>query len=752
MSGLPLSAVRCIHLAAVTLLLCTAASAANNPRRGATHPDPVDTVNGLIGTSAEGQTFPATGMPFAMTQWTPQTRAGEAKCVAPYYFADTRIQGFRGSHFLSGSCAQDYGSFTLMPLLSPARLDAEGRAATFSRQNESARPYLYRVELETGIRAEITGSERAGMMRFRFPAGQSVGWMDLENNLRLGTGDVHIDERRQEITGQNPVYRIYAGNGAAAGFSGFVVVQFDRPFVVGGTWLGASKHEGRLQETAQGSPFGAYVRFALGEDPTLQVRIGTSFVSIDEARKNLAEMPDWNFDAAVARARSAWVQALSAVDVRGDSADRPIFYTAMYHAMLLPKAFSDRSGTYPEFGGGGKVETAHGFTYYCDYSIWDTFRGVHPLLTLLQPQRDGDMVQSLVIKGEQGGFLPIFPAWNSYTSEMTGDYATAIITDAYVKGVRNFDVAAAYQLMRKNANEEPSTLDAYKDGRGRRALDSYLKYGYIPLEDHVPYAFHKDEQVSRTLDYAFADHEVSVMAAALGHPDDAAVFARRAQNWRNVIDPRLGFARGRHADGSWVTPFDPAKPATYITEATPYVYTFFVLHDIPGLVATLGGPKAFEKKLDGLFAQNLYDHGNEPSHHIAYLYDDAGAPAKTQLHVHDIMGQLYKNAPSGLSGNDDAGQMSAWYVLSALGFYPVNPGTPRYSIGTPRFDDITLHTGSGKALHILAPGAESGRFYVKSVRLNGVRLHRTYLLHTEITGGGTLAFEMTATPGATHDF
>jgi predicted alpha-1,2-mannosidase len=706
----------------------------------------------MIGTAAEGQTFPATGVPFAMTQWTPQTRAGETKCVAPYYIADTRIQGFRGSHFLSGSCAQDYGSFTLMPLLDPVHLDAAGRSASFSRETEVAHPYLYRVDLDTGIRAEITGSARAGMMRFRFPAGKSVGWIDLENNLRLGTGTVRIDKQHQEITGHNPVFRIYAGDGKPAGFAGYVVVQFDRPFTVGGTWLSDARHEGAVEQTAQGVPSGAYVRLALGTDRIVRVRIGTSFVSVEEARKNLSELPGWDFDAASARARESWNRVLGAVEIHGNPIDRPIFYTALYHAMLLPRAFSDRSGTYPEFGGGVHVETAKGFTYYCDYSVWDTFRGVHPLLTLLQPQRDGDMVQSLVMKGKQGGFLPIFPAWNSYTSEMTGDYATAIITDAYMKGIRNFDVPEAYRLMRKNATEEPASLDAYKDGRGRRALDSYLKYGYIPLEDHVPYAFHKDEQVSRTLDYAFADHEVSLMATALGHTDDAQLFARRAQDWKNVIDPAVGFARGRHADGSWVTPFDPAMPASYITEATPYVYTFFVLHDVPGLIARLGGPRTFEKKLDGLFAQNLYDHGNEPSHHIAYLYDDAGVPAKTQLHVHDIMGRLYKNDPAGLSGNDDAGQMSAWYVLSALGFYPVAPGSPRYNIGTPRFDDVTLRTGNGKVLHIVAAGAESGRFYVKSVRLNGALLRRPYLLHSEITGGGSLVFEMTDTPEGTHDF
>jgi predicted alpha-1,2-mannosidase len=730
------------------MLLTLPCCAAQSQRAGSL----ADQVNMMIGTSADGQTFPATGVPFAMTQWTPQTREGELKCVAPYYVADTRIQGFRGSHFLSGSCAQDYGSFTLMPLVDNTKLGDVERASGFSRQSERARPYEYSVDLsDSGIHAEITGSERAGMMQFRFPAGTKLGWIAVENNLRLGKGSVRIDPIRQEITGENPVYRIYAGDGQPAGFSGYVVVQFDRPFRVGGTWSGSgagdARHVGQLeQDSSSGNP-GAFVSFELGEDTTVRVRIGTSFTSVEEARNNLhAEMPGWDFEAAVANARKAWETALAEVQIGGSSPDRTVFYTALYHSKLLPRIFSDRSGTYPRFAGGA-TETAKGFVYYDDYSIWDTFRAVHPLLTILDPDRDRDMAQSLVAKGEQGGFLPIFPAWNSYTTEMTGDYAGAILADAYVKGVRGFDAESAYRLMRKNALETPASMELYKDGRGRRALDSYLKYGYIPLEDHVSYAFHKDEQVSRTLDYAYNDFEVSVLAAALGHREDAAIFAKRAQNWRNVIDPAVGFARGRHADGSWVTPFDPEKPASYITESTPYVDTFFVLQDVPGLIALLGGPEAFVKKLDGVFASGAYDQGNEPSHHIAYLYDDAGAPAKTQFHVHDIMTRLYLNTTGGLIGNDDAGQMSAWYVISALGFYPVTPGTPRYSIGTPHFDEMTVHTGSGKTLHIVARGAEAGKFYVRSVRLNGRVLDRTYLLHSEVTGGGELVFEMSDHPG-----
>ena len=707
-----------------------------------------DEVNVMIGTAAEGQTFPATGVPFAMTQWTPQTRASEGKCVAPYYAADTRIQGFRGSHFLSGSCTQDYGSFTLMPLVSPAKLGAAKRSSSFSRASEHARPYFYSVDLaDSGIHAEITGSERSGMMRFRFAAGQKTGWLSVENNMRLGRGTVRIDPVRQEITGENPVYRIYAGNGQPAGFSGYVVIQFDHPFKTGGTWVGPHRHEGALKEsTTKGRP-GAFVSFDLPADEAIKVRIGTSFISVEEARRNLsAEMPDWDFDAAVARAHAAWDAALDSIQVAGNSPDRRIFYTALYHSMLLPRIFSDRSGTYPRFGGGGAVETAKGFTYYCDFSVWDTFRALHPLLTILDPEREREMVESLIAKGEQGGFLPIYPAWNSYTAEMVGDHAGAIITDAYVKGIRGFDAEAAFQLMRKNATEMPKTMELYRNGQGRRALDSYLKFGYIPLEDHVPYAFHGNEQVSRTLEYAYDDYVLSELARALGHTADAEIFAKRAKNYRYVIDPETGFARGRHADGAWDSPFDPTATSSYITESTPIVYTFFVLQDIPGLIETVHGREAFEKKLDALFGGGYYDHGNEPSHHIAYLYNAAGVPAKTQWHVHDVMSKQYSDSNDGLAGNDDAGQMSAWYVMSALGFYAVTPGTPRYSIGTPRFDDLTVKVGQNRRLHIRAEGAEAGKFYVRSVRLNGVLLHRTYLLHSEIVEGGDLVFEMSDHP------
>ncbi len=590
----------------------------------------------------------------------------------------------------------------------------------------------------------MSGSVRSGFLRFRFDRG-GRSWILIQNNSRLGDGYISIDEAHQEISGRNPVRRLYAGRGKLAGFSGYFVVKLDRPFHSGGTWSGEVRHDGNhTQEATAGAP-GAYLFFDLKPKEIVKARVGTSFTSIEEARKNLqAELPHWNFDEAEKRSRQNWSDALEHIQVTANRDDRTIFYTALYHSFLLPRTVSDVSGLYPRFAGSGELEQAKGFTYYDDFSIWDTFRAVHPLLTILDPSRVSDMVQSLIAKGEQGSFLPIFPAWNNYTQEMIGDHAGAIIADAYFKGIRGFDANEAYRLMRKNATETPASIDLYSDGRGRRALQSYLKYGYIPLEDKVPFAFHGQEQVSRTLEYAYDDSLVSAMAAALGHNEDAAIFHKRSQNYHNVLDPETGFVRGRHADGSWDTPFDPAGTYPYITEGLPNQYTFFVPQDIDGLIAAVHGRHAFIDKLDTLFRGGYYDHGNEPSHHIAYLYDFAGEAWKTQQHVHEIMGKEYRNQPAGLAGNDDAGQISAWYVFSALGFYPVSPGTPRYEIGTPRFEDAVIHLPRGKQFHIHANGVREGKFFISQAKLNGVLLTRDWITHSEIVAGGDLVFEMSS--------
>ncbi|MBS1855680.1 MAG: GH92 family glycosyl hydrolase [Acidobacteria bacterium] len=709
--------------------------------------EPVDAVNPMIGTAGDGQTVPNAGVPFGMTQWTPQTRDTEAKCIAPYYEKDARIQGFRGSHWMSGSCTQDYGSFTIMPLTGALKTAAAGRASAFQRASEKMSPYRYEVTLDDyGIHAAVAALSRAGILEFRYPAA-AAAWIVIQANSRPGEGHVQIDAARREVSGFNPAHRLYAGSGKPAGFSGYFVARFDRPFKSYGVWSGTERHDGAAaQDGTQGAP-GAYLGFATRNGDVIRVKVGTSFTSIEEARRNLdSEIPGWDLDRVSAAARKAWNDALSRIEVRDPSADRRrVFYTALYHALQLPRAFSDVSGTYPGFAGSGRIETARGFTYYCDFSLWDTFRSLHPLLTVIDPARTRDMVNSLLAKGREGGWLPIFPAWNSYTQEMIGDHAIAMITDAYVKGIRGFDGEEAYRLMRRNAMEQPPR-DEYLDGKGRRALDSYLKYGFVPLEDPVRDAFHKGEQVSRTLEYAYDDFALSRMAEALGKSADAKVFLARAGNYRNVIDPTTGFARGRHADGTWDSPFDPAGKYTYITEGLPFQYTFFVPQDIEGLIRTVGGRAAFIDKLDRLFAGKYYDHGNEPSHHIAYLYDWAGAPWKTQQHVRQVMDEQYLDRAAGIAGNDDAGQMSAWYVISALGFYPVAPGTPVYQIGTPLFEEAVIHPPAGKALTIRARGASSGRQYIQSATLNGKPLSRTWLSHEEILRGGVLVFVMGAEP------
>lgn len=708
-----------------------------------------DLVDPLVGTANEGQTYPGVGVPFGMTQWTPATRDTESKGVVPYYYADRDFAGIRGSHFLSGSAMQDYGSFQLLAGGGSFRWQGHAPSSRFSHSAEHASPYLYQVELpDLGVVASATGTTRCGMLRFVFRNGGPV-WIDVQNNARPGDGDLSIDAAHSEIVGQNKVRRLYAGQGTLAGFSGYVVVEFDHPFHVGGTWSGPDAYPGRTRQGADGSLSGAYVTFDVKPGEAVLARVGTSFVSIDEARKNLrAEIPTWNFAEIEQESQVAWNRALSAIEVTGDNADRRIFYTAMYHALQLPRTFNDVSGTYPRFGGGQSIEVAKDFTYYDDFSIWDTFRAVHPLFTIIDPRRDADMVQSLVEKGEQGGYLPTFPAWNSYTSEMDGDHAVAIIGDAYLKGIRGFDIAEAYRLMRKNAMEFPESTAEYRDGKGRRALDSYLKYGYVPLEDPVAGAPlpHRNEQVSRTLDYAYDDFVLAQIAAALGKREDEALFRKRAENYRNVIDPATGFARGRHADGSWTTPFDPDKRASYITEGLPIQFTFYVLQDIPGLIALEHGRCGFIAKLDELFAKSLYDQGNEPSHHIAYLYDYAGAAFKTQQHVAEERAAGYKDEPGGLIGNDDAGQMSAWYILSALGFYQVTPGIPRYAIGTPLFPDARIHLPSGRVFHIVAKRASAQDIYIQSATLNGKPLRRFWLTHAEIISGGTLVFRMSSKP------
>lgn len=370
-----------------------------------------------------------------------------------------------------------------------------------------------------------------------------------------------------------------------------------------------------------------------------------------------------------------------------------------------------------------------------------------PLHHLLEPKQSGDMMQSLVKKAEQGGWMPIFPCWNHYTAAMVGDHAMSVIADAYVKNIRNFDLKSAYTYLRKNALEVNTDPKSYAAGKGRRGMDSYLKYGYIPLEDSVWQAFHKREQVSRTLEYAYDDFCLSVLASGLGHQEDADTLKKHALNYQHVIDPLTGYARGRYADGNWIKTFDPfAKRSSFITEGSPAQYTWFVPQDMAGLQKLIGGNKAFTAKLDTLFEQGHYWHGNEPNHQIAYLYAYAGQPWKTQKWVRTIIRDEYDTGMGGLSGNEDGGQMSAWLVFGMMGFYPVTPGTPVYVLGSPVFEEITLNLNKGKKFIIEAKGVSDLAVFIQSATLNGKAFTKTYLLHDELTQGGKLILQMGVKP------
>ncbi|ARA92237.1 alpha-mannosidase [Rhodothermaceae bacterium RA] len=722
---------------------------------------PVDRVDPRIGTGAgttpsalrhseadnepRGQTVPSVGVPHGMTSWTPQTRATEQKCLAPYYAGDERIQGFRGSHWMSGSCTQDYGSVTLMPMTGTPVADPEARSSAF--EQETATPAYYAVTLsDTDIRAEMTATNRAGVLRFTF-YGPGPAFIVIEPNSDEGVGTVQIDPERQMVVGSNPVHRIYQGWGEPAGFSGHFAAVFDRPFAGFGVWRGTQRRDGVTSATGDSSAVRAYVRFDLAPGEVVHVRVGTSFTGIDGARRNLeAEVPDVDFERTRRQAEAAWNSLLGRAQVSGGPAGADtLFYTALYHALLLPRTFSDADGTYPRFAGGAALERASGFTYYADFSVWDTFRAVHPLLILLAPDAALDMARSLVAKGRQGGWLPIFPAWNSYTSAMIGDHVFSIIADAYLKGLTDFDAEAAYALMRQNATTSPDSAD-YLDGKGRRALASYLRHGYVPLDDPVRESFHQQEQVSRTLEYAYDDFALGQLAAALGKPADARRFWDRAGNYRHVFDPTVGFVRGRYADGSWAEPFDPAERAPYITEGSPWHYTWYVPHDVQGLIHLMGGREAFVARLDTLFETGLYWHGNEPGHHIPYLYAYAGAPWKTQQRVREIMAAEYGPGPGGLSGNDDAGQMSAWYVFSAIGLYPVSPGWPYYVLGSPLFETTRLDVGDGKTFTIRAEHVSEENRFIQAATLNGRRYDRPWLDHGVLTAGGELILTMGPQP------
>ena len=731
---------------------------------------------GLFGKGSEehGQTLPAVLVPNGQTFWTPQTRATEKKCVAPYYYQDTLFQGIRASHWLVGGCTQDYGSFTVKTAPGSGRMEGV-----------VSHPHYYAVTLpEEQLRLELTGLSHSAMLRVT-PLKDGPFTIMVEANSDEQEGHVAIDGRQHEVYGYNPVHRIYQGWGEPAGFSGHFVLRYDEAPV-------ATKVEQQVVS----------LTFNGKKSQPVVLRMATSFTSREGAERNLVaetgngyngngvtrmdtEDFDGNgvtrvyngngvtrmdtdnmegrdggisFEQMEQRCLDLWIQRLHTIDIDDpDTARVKQFYGALYRASFLPREMSDVDGEYPRFNPplppeGGRIDGGalllppsgglRGGIRYGDFSLWDTYRALHPLLCIIAPKESAQMMQSLVGMAQEGSWMPIFPCWNSYTAAMIGDHAASVLADAYVKGIRGFDATTAYRYLRQNAFEKPRSIEDYQNGMGRRALDSYLKYGYIPLEDSVKEAFHQQEQTSRTLEYAYDDFCVAQLGKALlsdeclvfsdfSVEDDYKELMRRSENWRNVINPKTGWADGRSLSGRWLNNSDLTSRQPYITEGAVCHYTWYVPQNIDGLIALMGGREAFVARLDSMFSEGRYWHGNEPCHQIAWLYSLAGRPEKTRQQVTRILQTEYNDTPGGLSGNDDAGQMSAWQIFANLGFYPVCPGTPQYVLGGAQFRQVTLNQPGRKPFVIRR--ATDGHY-----RLNGQQLDRPIFTHGDLLRGGVL--------------
>lgn len=689
---------------------------------------------------------PSVTMPFGMTNWTPQTRSSEKKCEAAYFYEDNIITGFRGSHWLSGSCTQDYGSFAIMPVFGKLICDPAKRGSEFSHDHEISQPNYYRVYLENyDLTTEMTATTRCGLFRFTFNKGGDAHLV-INPNSDENEGYIKVLPETNEIVGYNPIHRIYQGWGKPAGFSGYFVMKVGKAPIAHGVYFNGEINPDQLSVKAQ-KDLGAYFSFKVKQGEKIIVKIGTSFVSTEQARKNLeAEIPLYNFDEVRSNLNSDWNKLLSKIEVEGDIyEDKVKFYTAMYHCFQQPRIYDDVDGQYPRFDGNSQTDTICSGNYYCDFSAWDTYRALHALYNLIAPEKSRDMIRSLLIMAKAGGWMPIYPAWNSYTSEMIGDHATSIIAEAYIKGVIDL-TEEDYQVLRRNATVLPDSYEQYAEGKGRRALTSYLKYGYIPLEDSVKEAFHKGEQVSRTLEYAYDDFALAQIAEKMGKSDDYKYFMKRAQNYRNVFDPERKNMNGRYADGEFSKSFIRDKWMPFITEGTPWQYNWYVPHDILGLIGLMGGKEKFNADLDAFFKAGQYWHGNEPSHQTPYLYIFSGQAWKTQKIVMNTMHEEYGVGPGGLSGNDDAGQMSAWYIFGAMGFYPVCPSMPEYPVCGSKFKKIILNLPSGKELVIKALNYSSNNFFIQKITLNGVTKKSFSFNHNELEKGGKIIFKVSNTP------
>ena len=724
-----------------TALLCSLAltgilSSCNTATNDA-QTDYTQFVDVFIGAADNGHTFPGATTPFGMIQTSPVTGAVGWRYCSEYMNADSIIWGFTQTH-LSGTGCMDLGDVLVMPATGERTRAWDGYRSRFSKEQETATPGYYSVVLsDANVKAELTASPRVALHRYTYMNAETPSvlidlqhgptWNQQQYHSQVSLCDVKLEDA-QTLT-------CHVRNSVWVNQDYFFVLKFNRPTT--------EQINLPMAETEKGQRIVACFDMQPGDE--LMTKIALSTTSVEGARKNMdTEMPGWDFEATREAAKADWNKYLSRIEVTGTDDQKTNYYTGFYHALIQPNQISDVDGMYRNAK--DEIVKTDGKSFYSTFSLWDTYRAAHPFYTLMVPEKVDDFVTSLVEQGEVQGFLPIWGLWGKETFTMIGNHGVSVIAEAYRKGFRGFDAERAFNMVKQTQ----TVSHPHKSN-----WENYMKHGYFPTDLTAV------ESVSSTLESVYDDYAAADMAKRMGKEEDAAYFAKRADFYKNLFDKETQFMRPRNANGTWKSPFDPSEVAHAeskggdYTEGNAWQYTWHVQHDVPGLIELFGGEEAFLNKLDSVFTVELkttqadvtgligqYAHGNEPSHHVTYLYALAGRPERTQELIRQIFDTQYRPEPDGLCGNDDCGQMSAWYMFSAMGFYPVDPVSGNYVFGAPQMPQITLKLANGKTFTVIAEGISAENKYVESITLNGEPYTKNYISHEDIMNGGTLVFKM----------
>ena len=721
-----------------TLALGSAFYSCSTAKQDTPQTDYTQYVDPFIGAADNGHTFPGACRPFGMIQTSPVTGAVGWRYCSEYMYADSIIWGFTQTH-LNGTGCMDLGDILVMPFTGERHRTWDAYRSSFSKTSENATPEYYTVTLDQAkVKAELTATTHAALHRYTYEQADSASILiDLQHGPAWNEKQYHSQVNSCEVNWENDsTLTGHVNNKVWVDQDYYFVMQFSRPVI--------DHFELPMAETEKGKRLVASFNIQPGEEVLMKVALSTT--GVEGAKANMAaEVPGWDFEGIRTAAKADWNSYLSRIEVEGTDEEKTNFYTSFYHALIQPNEISDVDGRYRNAA--DSIVNATGGKFYSTFSLWDTYRAAHPFYTLMVPERVDGFINSLVDQAEVQGYLPIWGLWGKENFCMVANHGVSVVAEAYAKGFRGFDAERAF-----NAIKQTQTVSHPLKSN----WENYMKYGYFPTD------LTEAESVSSTLESVYDDYAAADMAKRMGKTEDAAYFARRADFYKNLFDSSTQFMRPKKSDGTWKSPFNPSQIGHAesvggdYTEGNAWQYTWHVQHDVPGLIALFGGEEPFLNKLDSLFTLKLettqadvtgligqYAHGNEPSHHVTYLYALAGRPERTQELIREIFDTQYSPKPNGLCGNDDCGQMSAWYMFSAMGFYPVNPVSGEYVFGAPQLPEFVLHLADGKTFTIKAEGLSEANKYVKSITLNGEPYTKNFISHADIVKGGTLVYQMT---------